>query len=138
MVIWSAESAAGCGQALVVGANAVRVGYRQGGRCGAGEVEALQFGAFEDAEGFVNEGAETLLVAEVVAACFLGGDTERNLAVAVLKQPLVHFLTRLFDGVVNGGGVWREDEEFARRVLNLRGRRQGAGFKQFQCRHFGE
>ena len=56
----------------------------------------------------------------------------------MLKQPLVHFLTRLFDGVVNGGGVWRDDEEFAGGVLDLRGRRQGAAFEEFQRRHFGE
>ena len=129
---------AGRRQALVVAANAVGVGDGQRGRRGAGEVEALQFGAFERLEAVLDELGKLFRVAEVVAACGLGGDAERDLAVAVFKQPGVHVRASVGDGVAHGDGVGRDDEEFARRVLDLRGRRQGAAFEEFQRRHFGE
>ena len=56
----------------------------------------------------------------------------------MFEQPGVHVRAGVGDGVAHGDGVGRDDEEFARRVLDLRGRRQGAGFQHFQRRHFGK
>ena len=98
----------------------------------------MQFGAFERLEAALDELGKLFRVAEVVAACGLGGDAERDLAVAVFEQPSVHVHSGVGDGVAHGGGVGRDDEEFARRVLDLRGWRQGAGLQHFQRRHFGK
>ena len=124
-------------QPVVVGAHSLRVGHVEHGWRLAGEIEAAELFPFQVGKQPLHQPG-IAAGEEVVAAGGLPDQPKAGLTEGVFEEPAVDVLADSSELFPHIGGVGRDNEEFSRRVDDLRGRGQFECFQHLEGGQFGE